>query len=147
MAKFGKKLLAVAAIGAAAAGAYYYLQKKDGAVPENMDEDEDIDAFDSDVEDADAPKEKRNYVNLDFNTIEEKAKDAVNKVADVASKASVTIGDFVTQAEGKVEEFFNDKKEAADSAFEEAAQAVAEAGEATEEVAETAEEIKEEVEE
>ncbi len=141
MSKIGKTLFAVTAIGAiAAAGAYYYLQKKDENVPENMDDDVDFDSFDADVDDdtAAAKQSKRSYVNLDFNTVEEKAKDVVSKVADAAQKASGSIGNFVTQAEGKVEEFFNDKKEAASDAVDEAADAVAAAGEAAEDAVEEA---------
>ena len=149
MSKIGKTLFAVTAISAiAAAGAYYYLQKKDENVPENMDDDVDFDSFDADVEDdaATAKQAKRSYVNLDFNTVEEKAKDVVNKVADAAAKASDSIGSFVTQAEGKVEEFFNDKKEAASDAVDEAADAVAAAGEAAEEaVSEVAEAVEEKI--
>ena len=142
MSKIGKTLFAITAIGAvAAAGAYYLAQKKNENVPENMDDDVDFDSFDADVEEegaASAKQAKRSYVNLDFNTVEEKAKGVVNKVADAAAKASDSIGSFVSQAEGKVEEFFNDKKEAANDAVDEAADAVAQAGDAVEEAVEDA---------
>ena len=62
---FGKFLLTVAALGAAAVGAYYYLEKND-MLPKNAlrydpdDEDEDFDHF----EDDDLEKE-RSYFTLD----------------------------------------------------------------------------------
>ena len=84
MAKFGKSLLALTIIGAAAAGTYYYLKKQDGNVPADMDEDDDFDNLDADVEDGAASAKKRSYVNINFNTVEEKAKVAAEKAADFA---------------------------------------------------------------
>ena len=69
MAKFGKSLLALTIIGAAAAGTYYYLKKQDGNVPADMDEDDDFDNFDAVVEDGAASAKKRSYVNINFNTV------------------------------------------------------------------------------
>ena len=136
MAKFGKSLLELTIIGAAAAGTYYYLKKQDGNVPADMDEDDDFDNFDADVEDGAASAKKRSYVNINFNTVEEKAKVAAEKVADVASKAADSIGSFLNQAEGKVEEFFDDRKNAANDAMADANEAVAKAGEAVEDAVE-----------
>ena len=127
MAKFGKSLLALTIIGAAAAGTYYYLKKQDGNVPADMDEDDDFDNFDADVEDGAASAKKRSYVNINFNTVEEKAKVAAEKAADFASKAADSIGSFLNQAEGKVEEFFDDRKSA-----DEESETPAESGEASE---------------
>lgn len=111
MANFGKKLFGVAVLGAAAAAAYYYLQKKDQDIPVDMDDDDEYEEFEED-EYTEAPKEKRSYVNLDFNTVEEKAKEAANKLAESANKAANSFGSFLSQAEGKVEEFFDDRKQA-----------------------------------
>lgn len=108
MANFGKKLFGVAVLGAAAAAAYYYLQKKDQDIPVDMDDD-DYEEFEED-EYTEAPKEKRSYVNLDFNTVEEKAKEAASKLADTANKAASSLGSILSQAEGKVEEFFDDRR-------------------------------------
>ncbi len=140
MSKFGKTVLAVTAVGVVAAGAYFYIKKKKQEVPTNMGED-DIEV----TADGEAT-EKRSYVNLDFNAVEEKAKAAAGKVADVAAKAGTTIGGFVTQAEGKVEEFFNDKKEEVAAVVDEASEKVEEVGNAAAEKAETvAEEVAETV--
>lgn len=148
MAKLGKSLFALAALGAAAAGAYYYMQKKNSDIPANMDdEDEDMD-FDSDVVDAETTaKTKRSYVNLDFNTVEEKAKGFAGKAAGFAAKAGDSISNFFSQAEGKVEEFFDDRKNASCDVVDEAAEAVAEeaseVADAAEEVVETVTEVTE----
>ena len=125
MAKLGRSLLVLTAIGAAAAGTYYYLKKKDEEVPANM-EDDDFDNFGEEGEGAPS-KSKRSYVNLDFNTVEEKAKDFAGKAADVATKAADSISSFISQAEGKVEEFFDDRKSA-----DEESETPAESGEASE---------------
>lgn len=112
MAKRKNGFLKLIVVGAAAAGAYYYLKKKDSEIPANMDEDEDFDNFDEDVDDGPVTKEcgKRNYVSLDFNTVERKAKDAAIKVAETAEKAANSIGEKLQSAAGKVEEFFDDRK-------------------------------------
>lgn len=112
MAKKKNGFLKLLIVGAAAAGAYYYLKKKDSEIPANMDEDEDFDNFDEDVDDGPASKSsaKRNYVSLDFNTVEQKAKDAAAKVAETAEKAASQISEKLQCAAGKVEEFFDDRK-------------------------------------
>ena len=43
--KFGKFLMVTAAMGAVAAGAYYYLQEKGKTVKQVLDEDDDFDDF------------------------------------------------------------------------------------------------------
>lgn len=115
MAKKRSKLLSLLAIGAAAAGTYYYLKKKNCEIPENMDDDDDLDNFDEDVDDGPAPKTgKRSYVSLDFNTVEKKVQDCVSKVAETADKAASVIGEKLQDAAGRVEEFFDDRKPADD---------------------------------
>ncbi|MBO4678166.1 MAG: hypothetical protein J5626_00700 [Lachnospiraceae bacterium] len=112
MAKKGKKLLSLMARAAAAAGTYCYLKKKNEEIPTNM-EDDDFDEFDVDVDDGPVSKSsngKRSYVSLDFNTVEEKVKGAVSKVADAADKAKEVVGEKLGVAAGKVEEFFDDRK-------------------------------------
>lgn len=102
--KFGKFLMVTAALGAVAAGAYYYLQNKDAFVDDDFDDDDDFDNFDEDLdEDAD-----RNYVDLDLDKSEdfkeglEAAKvDATEKVVGAAKEAA-------DKVETKVEEFFDD---------------------------------------
>lgn len=116
MAKKKNGFLKLLIVGAAAAGAYYYLKKKDSEIPANMDEDEDFDNFDEDVDDGPTSKSsvKRNYVSLDFNTVEQKAKDAAVKVAETAEKAASQISEKLQTAAGKVEEFFDDRNKPID---------------------------------
>jgi len=111
MAKKGGKLLGLLAIGAAAAGTYYYMKNKDSKIPENMDDD-DLDNFDEDVDDGPTakPTEKRAYTNLDFNTVEKKVKDTVVKFADTADKTASKVSDKLQGCATKIEEFFDDKK-------------------------------------
>lgn len=104
MAKFGKKLFKAAVIGAAFAGVYYYLQKKDQEIPVNMD--------DADSEGHTEEPKKRSYVSLDFDTVSSKAKDVAGKVAEKAEKAASSIGSFISEAGERVEEFFDDRKNA-----------------------------------
>lgn len=116
MAKKGGKLLGLLAIGAAAAGAYYYTQKKDKKVPENMD-DEDLDNFDQDLDDGPTAKPssgKRSYTNLNFSDIEGKVKDAAVKFADTADKCAASVSEKLQGAASKVEDFFDDRKPAED---------------------------------
>ena len=130
MAKKGRKLLSLMALAAAAAGTYCYLKKKNEDIPANM-EDDDFDDFDVDVDDGPVSKSstngKRSYVSLDFNTVEEKVKGAVSKVADAADKAKEVVGEKLGVAAGKVEEFFDDRKSA-----DEEAEAPTESGEPSE---------------
>lgn len=121
MAKKKHGFLKFLVVSAAAAGTYYYLKKKNSDIPENMDDEDDIDNFDEDVDDGPVAKSagKRNYVNLDFNTVEQKAKDAAAKVAETAEKAAATIGEKLQSAAGRVEEFFDDRKAAEETEAEE----------------------------
>ena len=129
MAKKGKRFLSLLALAAAAAGTYCYIKKKNSDIPENM-EDDDLDNFDVDVDDGPVSKSsngKRSYVSLDFNTVEEKVKGAVSKVADAADKAKDVVGEKLSAAAGKVEEFFDDRKSS-----DEEAETPAESGEPSE---------------
>lgn len=111
MAKKGNKLFALAVVGAAAAGAYLYYKNKNENIPMNMEDDDDFDNIDEDLDDeAPVKNEKRPYVSLDFNSVEQKVKEAVNKVADTAGTAASTIGEAITKAGERVEEFFDDRK-------------------------------------
>lgn len=142
----GKKLLFWTAVSAAAAGAYYLYKKNTSEIPVDMEEEDDVETFGDEV-DIDAKPEKRPYVSLDFNTVEQKVQDAASKVVDVAGKAATSIGNILKQGEERVEEFFDDRKiqvseveNSVEDYVEETAEAVEEA---VEEVAEevTGEEI------
>jgi len=160
MAKKGKSLFTIAAISAVAAGAYYLYKKNSKEIAVDMDDEEDIENF-SEEDDIDDKPIKRPYVSLDFNTVEQKVKDAANKVADVAETAAVSLGDIIKKGEERVEEFFDDRKaqdatevvgvddlnDDLEEAFEDASEKVEETFEKAEEKAEDAfEEVKEKVE-
>ena len=143
MAKKGGKLVILAAVGAACAGAYYMYKKKNETIPENM---EDLDLDDGPTADIDKVEEaaeetaektegKRTYTSLSFSDVEKKAKDIGEKVASGAEKAAGVLSEKFQSAATRVEEFFDDKKNAVEDA---------EVSEAAEEVAEAAEEAAEE---
>ena len=104
--------LKLLALSAAAAGTYYYFQKKKAEIPVDMEDEDEGEVFDEDVDGSQKASGKRSYVSLDFGTVEQKVKDVANKVADVADKAAAKAGEVFTQAEGKVVEFFDDRKAA-----------------------------------
>lgn len=112
MSKKGNKMIRLVALGAAIAGTYYYLKKKNSDIPANMDDDEDFDNFDEDVDDGPVAKTsgKRNYTSLNFNDIESKVKDTAVKFADAADRAASTVSEKLQGAAEKVEEFFDDRK-------------------------------------
>ena len=107
--KFGKFLFVTAAISTAAAGAYYYLKKKNEPLTPEEDEFDDFDDFSSDLEedsaeasDSHASEDKkasdnRSYVDLSL----EKAKDALENVTKDAVE--------------KTEEFFDDEDNSNDA--------------------------------
>ena len=100
--KFGKFLLFTAAVSGAAAGAYYYLKKKNEASEATEDEFDDFDGFSDDSEedtakDTSSNPEDRSYVDLNL----DKAKDALENAA--------------SQAVEKTEEFFDDEDNSKDA--------------------------------
>ena len=114
--KFGKILMVTTALGAAAAGAYYYLKGKDRFADDDFDDDDDFDNFDDDLEEGETAKEAdRNYVDLDL----EKAEDfkeglnaakaeATDKVVGAVQETADKAKETADKAEVKVEEFFDD---------------------------------------
>lgn len=114
--KFGKFLMVTAALGAVAAGAYYYLQKKDGFADENFDDDDDFDNFDDDLEEDTAKDASRNYVDLNLDKAEEfkegidaaKA-DTADKIVGAAEETAGKVKEEADKAKVKVEEFFDDE--------------------------------------
>ncbi len=110
--KFGKFLMMTAALGAVAAGAYYYLQNKDSFVDDDFEDDDDFDNFDEDLdEDAD-----RNYVDLNLDKADNFKEGLDAAKADAAEKVvgavKETAEKAVEKAETKVEEFFDDEDDA-----------------------------------
>ena len=85
--KFGKFLLFSALAGAAAYGAYSYLQKKEqplASVPEE-DSDDDFDDFSEDLDEDLTPEKNRSYVSLNLDKAEAFANEAFHKAKEVIS--------------------------------------------------------------
>jgi len=107
--KFGKFLLGCAVVTAAAAGAYYYMQKKGIKLPDfDVNDDDDFDDFDEDVDVEESP---RTYVSL--NPVGETAAEAEEPLFEETEAAE---GDFTPLAEQlmekkdeTVEEFFDEE--------------------------------------
>lgn len=109
MAKKGNGFLKFAAVAAAAAGVYYLYKKNNTEIAVDMEDDDDIESFGDEI-DIDSKPEKRSYVSLDFNAVEQKVRDAAVKVVDVAGTAASSLGDILKKGEERVEEFFDDRK-------------------------------------
>lgn len=124
--KFGKFLMFTAVAGAIAAGAYYYLQNKNGSCSDDLDDD-DFDDFSDEPDDGpDQSDSARNYVDLNPEKVENSVCDAASAVADEAKavvkdaasaagevKTAVTdaVKDAAEAVESKVEEFFDDDEQ------------------------------------
>ena len=111
--KFGKFLLATAAIGTAAVAAYMYLQKKDSSMSQSH-EDDDYDDFSDDLEDEDST---RTYVSLtrDFSETEQNASSESEQSDSSESEQSdfTPLSEQVNQTpeealEASSEEFFDE---------------------------------------
>lgn len=122
--KFGKFLMVTAALGAVAAGAYYYLQNKESFVDDDFEDDDDFDNFDEDLDEDTG----RNYVDLDLDKAEdpkedtqapqaedfkegldaEKA-DASGKIVGETKEAADKTSEKAPEKETQVEEFFDDE--------------------------------------
>ncbi len=101
--KFGKILLFTAAVGTAAAAAYYFLHKKDVASQNPDQEDEDPDSFGEDFDDA-----ERTYVPL---TPEADAEEPVSEETAVEEPVFEEAADLAAETgETVVEEFFDEEK-------------------------------------
>ena len=117
--KFGKILMATAAIGAVAAGVYYYLQGKDSFVDDDFDDD-DFDNFDEDLDEEESSEKKeadRNYVDLDLEKSNaEGFKEGLDAAtADATEKVVGAVKETAENVETKVEEFFDDEEDSDNS--------------------------------
>lgn len=121
--KFGKFLVAVTAIGAAAAGAYYYLQGKDRAVRPAADEDDDFDDFSEDLDEEEA---ERGYVTLTPERVTETVKKAAGEAKDFAQFAAEEAKEFAHGVIQGTKEALAARKESAKEAGEAAKEAEAE---------------------
>lgn len=113
--KFGKFLLATAAIGAVAAGVYYYFQEKENFTDDDFDDD-DFDNFEDDLdeEETQGAENDRNYVDLGLEKSKEEAaadfKEGIDAAkAEAEDKILGAVKETAEKPETKVEEFFDDE--------------------------------------
>ena len=118
--KFGKFLLFSAAIGAVAAGAYYYLQNKDAVSNDELDDDVDFDDFSEDLDSESSDSAERSYVSLVFDTTEtsteepsteETSAEETSSEDDTAKEALSNLEKAAESAKTEVEEFFDEDDE------------------------------------
>ena len=121
--KFSKFLMTSAALGALAAGAYYFFWKKDAESDNDFDDEEDFDEFDEDLDEEDSSgkaEADRKYVDLDLTKAAETAAEKAEETAEAfkeglnAAKAETTdkivgAAEKAEEAAAKVEDFFNDE--------------------------------------
>ena len=107
--KFGKFLLFTAVAGAAAYGAYSYLQKKEQTSPVINDEnDDDFDDFSEDLDEDINTGKERSYVSLNLDKAEAIATEAIQKArkaindSGALQKAKEVINDSVHQVKESV---------------------------------------------
>ncbi|MBE5877852.1 MAG: hypothetical protein E7290_13345 [Lachnospiraceae bacterium] len=103
--KFGKFMLFSALAGAAAAGTYYYLQRKQNEQNYCFDDADDFDIFDEDIDnDMNASAAKnRSYVSLEFENAKEKLGE---KVIEAIDKTKEKVEQFnVSEKLDKAKEF------------------------------------------
>ena len=94
--KFGKFLLFTTVAGAAAYGAYHYLQTKDktSSAPSDEDADDDFDDFSEDL-DEDPDDKERSYVSLQLDKAEAIASEAFQKAKEVLADSVQQVKDTV----------------------------------------------------
>lgn len=95
--KFGKFLLFSAVAGAAAYGAYHYLQTKDNTPSSDNDEDtdDDFDDFSEDLDADAAVTKERSYVSLNLDKAEAIASEAFHKAKEVITDSVQQVKDTV----------------------------------------------------
>lgn len=102
--KFGKFLLFSAVAGAAAYGAYQYLQKKDKAtVLSGKEEADDPDDFSEDLDEEPAPSKERSYVSLNLDKAEAFATEAFQKAKEVITDSVQKVKETVLESAEKSE--------------------------------------------
>ena len=103
--KFGKILLATAAIGTAVAAAYYYMQKKEGV--SIIPEDEDFEDLDDDLDDDCEPC--RNYVPLTPDPAVSETQTEEDSNFTPLSEQVENVAETAEEAIEDVEEFFDEE--------------------------------------
>ncbi len=102
---FGKFLLFCTAVGAAAAGAYYYLSKREAEIADSFDEGfDDFDDFEDDLEDEIDPKTvSRKYVDIKSAGSESESEEKEEQ-EDSAEKAPSSSEEFFDDEDDKTED-------------------------------------------
>lgn len=122
--KFGKFLLFSAIAGAAAYGAYQYLQTKDqNASPVDTDDaDDDLDDFNEDLDEEPTVEKERSYVSLNLDKAAAIASESFHKAKEVIADSVQQVRDTVksvAESQGSFETNFTDltalKKESGES--------------------------------
>lgn len=104
---FGKFILFCAAVGAAAAGVYYYLSKRDAEIADSFDDDdfEEFEDFDEDLDETTESRfGSRKYV--DIKAAEEKAEKAATTTEAAEATDAAESTDSATP-----DEFFGNKED------------------------------------
>ena len=114
--KFGKFVLTVTALGAAAVGAYYYLQGKEKPAKPVAYDDDDFDDF---SEDLDEEPEERTYVTLTPEKVTETVKKAAEEAKDFAQFAAGEAKEFAQDVIQSTKEAIAARKESTKAAAEE----------------------------
>lgn len=107
--KLGKFLVFSAAVGAAAAGVYYYLQNKNQKEIHFEEEDNDFDDFSEGLDDD--MEEERGYVTLTPGKVTETVKKAADEAKDFAQFAAGEARDFAQTAYEGAKNAFQDARE------------------------------------
>jgi len=122
--KFGKFLLFSAAVGAVAAGAYYYFQNKEKISNDDFDGDDDFDDFSEDL-DSDknnhSDNTERSYVSLDMDTREGSSPEASSpegssQEASSQKASSGTVAEKTAESDNIAKEALSNLEKAAESA-------------------------------
>ena len=103
--KIGKFLLATAGLATAAVAAYYYLQKKDIMSSINKEEEEDLDNFSEDLDDATS----RSYVPLNREESATNVDSQTEAEADTQPTEAASEEAFASETATEVEEFFDEE--------------------------------------
>lgn len=102
--KFGKFLLFSAVAGAAAYGAYQYLQKKDKTtVLSDTGKKTDSDDFSEDRDEDSVPAKERSYVSLNLDKAEAFATEAFQKAREAITDSVQKVKETVLESAGKSE--------------------------------------------
>lgn len=115
--KFGKFLMFTAAVGAVAAGAYYYMQNKNDNHFEDDDDFDDFDDFDEDLDDdtdSNSSTKERSYVSLNLDDTKLDEDSAVTAEKKEEEPFIPETGKKVD----KVEEFFDDDEDDTDNSMD-----------------------------